>query len=247
MVEESKSPIRQTLDDQLISAIQKGSIDDIKKLINQGVDLNHKDRNGSTAIYSCSNDEQLNIARFLLSQGSALNISNIRGNTPLHIAVERGSKEIILLFMLNNADPSAVNANGQKPEDLNQEMKPLLWAINKDRDSYRLLNENQRKRLNQIFDDIDGDGTGQLDIAKSTKFNRFLEDDLPEDAARKDASDFIRDVSICKPGKVNLDEWLFSFSKLAAEMGSESIDQFIEDYERRIKEKGKFADFRVRD
>lgn len=247
MAEESKSPTRSSPDDQLILAIHRGVIDDIKKLISSGVDLNHKDRNGSTAIYNCCTPQQLHLARFLVSVGAQLNVANIRGNTPLHVAVERGSKETILLFMLNNADPTAVNANGQKPEDINPELKPLIWALNKDKASYRLLNDNQKKKLTQIFDDVDQDASGSLDINKSIRFNRFLEEDLSEDVARKDAHDFIRDVSICQTGKVILEEWLFSFSKLASEAGAESVDQFLEDYERRVKEKGKFADYRIRD
>ena len=67
-----------------------------------------------------------------------------------------------------------------------------------------------------IFDDIDRDASGVLTLDKSMRFNRYMEE-MPVEIARRDAQDFLRDVGICHTGQVNLDEWLFSFGKLAME------------------------------
>ena len=178
--------------------------------------------------------------------GANLNETNIRGNTILHIACEQGSKETVLLFLLHGADPIIKNADGRKAEDLNSSIKPLIYAVSKDREPFKALSEMDKKRIAQIFDDIDTDLARHIDLSKSIKFNRFMED-VPEEVARRDGQDFLRDCSICDVGLVNYEEWLFTFSKLAAEKGSEALDRFIEEYEKRIKQNGKFVDYKIRD
>ena len=42
-----------------------------------------------------------------------MNFSNALGNTALHYAVERGCMEIILILILNGADPAVQNQNKQ--------------------------------------------------------------------------------------------------------------------------------------
>jgi ankyrin repeat protein len=241
MAEENKSG-RAALDEQLISAVQAGSIDDSKKLISSGADVNHKDRNGSTVIFLCNTPQHAKILRFLVSLGAQVNCVNNLGNSPLHYAVERGCMEIILILMLNGADPSLVNQSKQKPEDLAPKLKPMIVALSMDRPVYQRLNDSYKKKLTLIFEEIDFEGTGILNLEKSMKFNRFMED-IAEDVARRDAQDFLRDVGICHIGQVNLDEWLFGFAKLVGSNGNESLEQFFEDYEKNVKDKGKFQNF----
>ena len=82
--------------------------------------------------------------------------------------------------------------------------------------AYHYLTENHKRKLTVIFDDIDRDASGVLTLDKSMRFNRYMEE-MPVEIARRDAQDFLRDVGICHTGQVNLDEWLFSFGKLAME------------------------------
>jgi hypothetical protein len=245
MSEESKSA-RLPLDEQFIQAIQRCGVDECRKLLNQGVDVNHKDRNGNTPIFHCSTPQHSKILRFLISAGANVNAVNVTGSSPLHYAAERGCMEIILILMLHGADPLVVNQNKQKAEDFSPKLKPMMIALTNDRHIYSSLTETYKKKLALIFDDIDRDGSGVLNLEKSMKFNRYMED-IPADIARRDAQDFLRDVGICHSGQVNLDEWLFSFAKLVHERGNEALDQVIEDYERTGKEKSKFEDFVPRD
>ena len=60
---------------------------------------------------------------------------------------------------------------------------------------------------------MDG-GDGYLDIEKCVVFNDFM-DDVSDDAARRDAMEFMRDICICEMGRVNIEEWLLSFARLA--------------------------------
>jgi 20S proteasome subunit beta 4 len=245
-VKHGEGRARTSQEEHFLMACQRGSIEDCKKLLQSGLDINFKDRNGSTPLFYCTSDEQLELARFLIFMGASLNETNVRGNTMLHVACERGSRETVLLFLLHGADPTIKNADGRKPEDLNSSMKPLIYAVSKDREPFRTLSDMHKKRIAQIFDDIDTDLSRRIDLGKSMKFNRYMED-VPEEVARRDAQDFLRDCSICNPGYVNYDEWLFTFSKLNAEKGPEPIDKFIEEYEKRVKENGKFTDYKVRD
>ena len=245
MSEESKSG-RIAPDEQLLLAVQRGSVEDCKKILNSGYDVNHKDRNGNTIIFLCNTVQQSKLLRFFISAGAQVNCVDNTGNTPLHYATERGSMEIALILLLHGADLTITNLNKQKAEDLNPKMKPILIAISLEYQAYQHLTENQKKKLSVIFDDIDGDGSGILNLDKSIKFNRYMED-ITAEAARKDAIDFLRDVGICHAGQVNLDEWLFSFGKLVSERGSEALEQFFEDYDRIGRERCKFVDFTLKD
>ena len=244
MLEESK---HKSQEDQFLSAALKGNYDDCKKFISSGIDVNSRDRSGSTALFHCCHPQQLKLIRLLLTSGLNPNVANIRGNTPLHLACEKNFPEVVLILLLYGADPNIYNLNGFRCDDLNPLMRPLIAGIIKDRSAYGLLSEFHRKKLMQIFEDIDSDDRGFIDYAKCSKFNRFV-DEISEDVSKRDAQEFLREVSICRDGQVNLEEWLLSFGKLIRESTNEApVDQFIEDYERAIKEKCKFTDFKPRD
>lgn len=245
MSEETKS-VRLPPDEQFLVSLQKGSFDECKKLQTSGFDINHKDRSGLSPIFSCTLPQHSKALRFLISSGANINMLGPQGNTALHYAVERGCMEIILILLLNGADPNIVNENKQKPEDLLPKIRPMIIALTADRQVYTNLSESFKKKLTIIFDEIDGEGSGILTLDKCAKFNRYMEE-VSADVARKDAIDFLRDVGICRSGQVNLDEWLFSFAKLMSERGTEALDQFTEEFERIGKDRCKFVDFVPRD
>jgi hypothetical protein len=245
MFEESKHKAQE---DQYLSAAQKGSLDDCKKFISIGIDVNSRDRSGSTALFLCCHPQNLKLYRFLLNSGLNPNLANNRGNTALHLACEKSYPEVVLILLLYGADPNIYNLNGFRCDDVNPLMRPLIAGIVKDRSAYGLLSEFHRKKLTQIFEEIDLDDRGFVDFGKCSKFNRFV-DEISEDVSKRDAMEFLREVSICREGQVNLEEWLLSFGKLIRESTNEApVDQFIEDFERAIKERGsKFADYKPRD
>ena len=245
MSEEAKS-VRLPPDEQFLVSLQKGSFDECKKLLNSGFDINHKDRSGLSPIFSCNLPQHSKALRFLIVSGANINMLGPQGNTALHYAVERGCMEIILILLLNGADPNISNENKQKPEDLLPKVRPMMIALTADRQVYTNLSELYKKKLSIIFDEIDGEGNGILTLDKCAKFNRYMEE-VSADVARKDAIDFLRDVGICRSGQVNLDEWLFSFAKLMNERGTEVLDQFIDEFERIGKDRCKFADYVPRD
>lgn len=245
MFEENKSA-RLSPEEQFFQAVQRGVVEDCKKLMTSSIDVNRKDSSGNTVIFLCTTSQHIKVLRYLISIGASINHMNSIGNTCLHCAVENGCMEVILILLLNGADISIQNQNKQKPEDIAPKLKPMIIALSNDRQAYQILNDNHKKKLTAIFDDIDRDASGILTLDKSLRFNRYTED-IPYETARRDAQDFLRDVGICHSGQVNLDEWLFSFGKLLQEQGNEALDHFFDDYERVVREKGKFEDFVPKD
>ena len=240
--EEPSERVLSPQETDFLAAIQDGNLDACKQLYVKGLDINFLDESDSTPLFHCCSDKLLDAARWLLMQGARVNHANKRGITPLHVACQRRNKEAILLLLLYGADPNAVDVENRRPDDLNPSIKQMVLAVTEERAAFSLVTETQKKKLSFIFDDIDNPRTRYIDIAKSARFNRYMED-ITEDAAAKDAADFIRDVSISKRDMVNLDEWILAFGKLAGERSSGAVDEFIEEYEKKSKEKGKYLDF----
>ena len=61
--------------------------DDLKALLDSGLDVNATDRGGRTALHLAAILGQVELARYLLSRGADINARNIPGRTPLMLAV----------------------------------------------------------------------------------------------------------------------------------------------------------------
>ena len=68
------------------------------------------------------------------------------------------------------------------------------------------------KKLTEIFNDIDFDDLKAIDLHKAVRFNKYIQENIAEAKAEKDANDFLKSTAICNKHSVNIDEWLFSFS-----------------------------------
>lgn len=56
----------------------------------------------------------------------------------------------------------------------------------------------------EIFYDIDNDGVKLIDLHKSKKFNKYIDESINDSAAEKDANDFIKSCAICNKQTVIL-------------------------------------------
>jgi serine protease Do len=61
--------------------------DELKALLDSGLDINATDRGGRTALHMAAILGQAELARYLLSRGASINARNIPGHTPLMLAV----------------------------------------------------------------------------------------------------------------------------------------------------------------
>eukprot|EP01016_Furgasonia_blochmanni_P018568 TRINITY_DN21035_c0_g1_i1.p1 TRINITY_DN21035_c0_g1~~TRINITY_DN21035_c0_g1_i1.p1 ORF type:complete len:132 (-),score=40.05 TRINITY_DN21035_c0_g1_i1:193-531(-) len=93
-------------------------------------------------------------------------------------------------------------------------------------------------RDRNIFEDADFDNTRSINLEKSIKFNKFVEEEVEDQLIERDAKDFINSCAIINKVTVNQDEWLFSFAKLLV-CDSEIYDKFIQDYEKAVEKNGK--------
>ncbi|CAD8077121.1 unnamed protein product [Paramecium sonneborni] len=226
--------------EQFLASAQKGSMEEIKRAIVQGnIDINYQDREGNTALFWAIMHNQLEIVRFLIQNDASLEVYNLQGSGPLHLAAEKMNKEIVLLLVVNQADPNLKNQSGQRPGDGITEIRTFINNLTAESKAFGVLKQNQKFKLQAIFEDIDIDGSKYIDHSKAVKFNKYIEDSITDNQAEKDAKDFIKSVALCNPERgVNIDEWYFSFSKLLV-VDPPAFDKFIEDYDKQVEKKQK--------
>ena len=102
----------------LRNAIQSGNLDETKKIVEQGVDLNAHGENGGTALSAAAFHGRPAHARFLLNQGAKVTVPNRDGNTPLHVAAFMGRSEIVKLYLDHGASLSKENDRKETPLDV---------------------------------------------------------------------------------------------------------------------------------
>lgn len=69
-----------------------------------------------------------------------------------------------------------------------------------------------------------------IDFKRAYQFNKWVEESVTDNMADKDARDFINAVGICNKTVVNIDEWLFCFSKLLV-VDQSAFEKFITEYD----------------
>ncbi len=83
-----------------------------------------------------------------------------------------------------------------------------------------------------------------IDFHKAVRFNKYIEDSISEAKAEKDANDFLKSSAICNKHSVNVDEWVFAFSKLYI-CDPDEFNKFIEDYDKAVSLQGKLKSINI--
>jgi ankyrin repeat protein len=97
---------------ELITAVMYQDLDQVKKLVEAGVDINFKDPNyGSTALIVACQYNMVDIGKYLIEKGADLNMPANSGHTPLMAASTR-SEELVNLLLSKGADASAALPDG---------------------------------------------------------------------------------------------------------------------------------------
>jgi len=81
-------------------AAGKGDLDELKKLIARGVDVNAGDYDGRTPLHLACSEGNLEVVKYLVSKGAALNIRDRWGGSPLSDA-ERGKFTEIVQYLIS--------------------------------------------------------------------------------------------------------------------------------------------------
>jgi len=95
-----------------VAALQ-GNIDEIRKHIKAGSDLNEVDDYGSTPLIIAITFGKTEVAKALIEAGADLTITNNDGSASLHIAAFFCRTEIVESLLENGADKDFVNAAGR--------------------------------------------------------------------------------------------------------------------------------------
>ena len=120
----------------LYRALQVGDLDQIKRHLYHGSDINSPDGAGDYPLHVAARNAQVAITRVLLDHGARLDVRDTKGRTPLHLALAGGRTELAevlfeagatdspqaLLFTLvreGSADRDALNLLRRRGADLN--------------------------------------------------------------------------------------------------------------------------------
>jgi ankyrin repeat protein len=95
-------------------AAKQGDIEAVKQFIDEGADVNAKDKNSATPLLHAASRGRKEIAELLISKGVDVNAKRNDGVTPLHWA---DNKEIAELLIAKGADVNARDWEGNTPLD----------------------------------------------------------------------------------------------------------------------------------
>ncbi len=80
-------------------AVKDGDHNEVKKIIEAGIDVNAEDKNGWTALMFASQEGHTDIARLLLKNGADVTAQNNEWGTAMVFALENGHFEIVALIL----------------------------------------------------------------------------------------------------------------------------------------------------
>jgi uncharacterized protein len=94
---------------EIHDAARRGDVENVNKLLDQGVAPDAKDKTGETPLFSASLAGRADVGAVLVKRGAAIESRNDRGLTPLHGAAYSGSIQTVRLLVdsgavVNDAD-----------------------------------------------------------------------------------------------------------------------------------------------
>jgi ankyrin repeat protein len=89
----------------------------VKKLINEGIDIDAQDKNGWTALHFAAQNSHFDVIDLLLENKANPNVTDKQGNSPLWTASmnAKGDYHGILSLLKIGANPNHENIHGRSP------------------------------------------------------------------------------------------------------------------------------------
>ncbi|XP_033755398.1 protein phosphatase 1 regulatory subunit 16A-like isoform X2 [Pecten maximus] len=102
----------------LLEAAARNDIDDVRRLLTQGVNPNSTNEDGLTALHQCCIDDSEEMLKLLLEFGAQVNAQDSEMWTALHAAATCGHVHLCKHLIDKGAELLAVNADGNMPYDI---------------------------------------------------------------------------------------------------------------------------------
>jgi ankyrin repeat protein len=97
-------------------ASTSGHLDEVKFLINMGADPKCINDDGWTSLHACSRNGHLRVVEYFIDEESIdVNITDKKGDTPLHTAALHGKLHVVKFLVEREANINAVNIVGMTP------------------------------------------------------------------------------------------------------------------------------------
>jgi ankyrin repeat protein len=101
--------------DLLYNAVAVADIEEVKRLITQGADVNARNRFGDTPLRRAAYEGHTQVVELLINRGANVNTRNGSLGTALHGAAHAGVAEIAALLLNHGANVNARNKLGKTP------------------------------------------------------------------------------------------------------------------------------------
>ena len=130
----------------------------VKDLVEQGADVNAKDKNGNTPLHRVSMYGDIDIVEYLVEQGTNVNAKDKNGNTPLHWASVGGHTGVVKYLVEHGADVMAKSKDGNTP--LHEAKHYEYTGVKKYLEEMEKLSLQRSKKAKEIRSN-DADRAGQ--------------------------------------------------------------------------------------
>ena len=100
---------------RLVEAVQSGSRETVRSLLNERVDVNATQPDGATALHWAAHRDDVEIAELLIRAGANTNGANDYGVTPLSLACTNGSAAMVEKLLEAGANPNVSLSSGETP------------------------------------------------------------------------------------------------------------------------------------
>lgn len=183
----------------LLEAASRGDVEEVKKMLDYGVDPNLANDDGLTALHQACIDECDDIAELLVEYGAYIDAEDRELWTPLHASAACGNFSMVEYLVDHGASVVALNSDGNLPVDLLEDDEDLKDYLLKEMDKHgfdeRKIDELVQLRERQMLEDIKDaiekkrdleiknmEGATALHIASANAYEEVLEFLLDNDA-----------------------------------------------------------------
>lgn len=111
---------REQLEIPLLLSCKDGKLEEVKKLIISGADVNTRDVYGWTPLMFAARNNHIKIAAYLIRKKANLDLQNKNNHSALMLACASGHEQMSFLLLRKGANPYLVDSNGETALDLSR-------------------------------------------------------------------------------------------------------------------------------